>query len=126
MIEQRIDDSTFLLLAMHAYDNSQCLSLSEFEEDLKRFSYLRKLFARYHNDKDLRERLILNHLIVLFNLFGIITIDFLFYKIDREYWSYLVTFLIYLDRMPDSVPEFGIRKESIPLDDNILKTLEKL
>lgn len=126
MIEQPITDSNFLLIAMHHYDNSQCTNLAEFEEDLKRFAYLKKLFARYKENKDLKERLIVNHIIVLFNLFGPVTVELLFFKIDKEFWNILTTFLVYLDRMPPDVPEFNIKLDGIELDSYIISQLRKL
>jgi len=126
MIEPRITEDTFLLVAMHHYDNTQCTSLAEFEEDLKRFAYLKKLFGRYRDTGELKERLILNHLIVLFNLFGIVTVELLFFKIDRQHWNVLVTFLAYLNRMPAEVPEFGIRIIDFDFDPVVMETLRKL
>jgi len=126
MIEQPITEQTFLLIAMHHYDNSQCTNLAEFEEDLKRFSYLKKLFVRYKENNDLKERLILNHLIVLFNLFGTVAVELLFFKIDKEYWNILATFLVYLDRMPPEVPEFNISLTDFDLDSTIIMRLREL
>lgn len=111
---------------MHHYDNPQCHSLQEFEEDLKKFLYLKKLISRYKNNGELRERLILNHIIVLYNIFGEAATKMLFYKIDEECWDTLVTFLIYLDRMPESVPEFGIVLSEIALDEMVIATLRKI
>jgi len=125
MIEKLTEDN-FLLVAMHNYDNSQCTSIQEFDEDLKKFMYLRKLFQRYAENNDLRERLILNHIIVLHNLFGIGTTEMLFFKIDKEYWRSLITFLVYLERMPDEIPEFGIKLGDIQLDENIISVLRKI
>jgi hypothetical protein len=123
---EKLTEENFLIEAMHAYDNTQCVALSEFEEDLKRFTYLKKLFQRYHDNQDLKERLILNHIIVLHNLFGIATTEMLFFKTDKEYWSYLVTFLVYLERMPIEVPEFGIKLSNIKLDEFIISALRKI
>lgn len=111
---------------MKFYDNPQCVNLSEFEEDLKRFSYLKKLFIRYREYSDLKERLILNHIIVLFNLFGVATVELLFFKIDREYWDILATFLVYLDLMPDRIPEFNLKLDQLTLDQNILQVLKDI
>ena len=126
MIETPIDDNSFLILAMHHYDNTQCVNLAEFEEDLKRFGYLKKLFNRYRDNGDLKERLIINHLIVLYNLFGIIATDFLFYKIEKEYWNLLATFLVYLNRMPESIPERNIRLSDLELDNTVIEKLRKI
>lgn len=126
MIEQPITEQTFLLIAMHHYDNQQCTSLTEFEEDLKRFGYLKKLFGRYKDNNDLKERLILNHIIVLYNIFGVATTELLFFKIDKQYWDTLATFLVYLDRMPTEIPEFGISISDFTIDKHILSILEKI
>lgn len=111
---------------MHYYDNPQCTTIEEFETDIKRFMYLRKLFARYHNSGELKERLILNHIIVLYNVFGIIATDFLFFKIDKEFWNILATFLIYLDKMPEHIPEFNISAIDFNLDAGVIQTLRNL
>lgn len=126
MIEQPITENNFLLIAMHHYDNSQCTSIAEFEEDLKRFGYLKKLFGRYRDNNDLKERLILNHIIVLHNLFGIVTIEMLFFKIDKQHWETLATFLVYLELMPKEIPEFGIKLNEMNLDHTVLNALRNI
>ena len=126
MIEQPINEHTFLMIAMKHYDNPQCTTLAEFEEDLKRFGYLKKLFGRYKDHSELKERLILNHITVLYNLFGIATTELLFFKIDKEYWDTLATFLLYLNVMPDTIPEFGISVKDITQDELVMETLRKL
>lgn len=126
IIDQPITESTFLLIAMHHYDNSQCTNIAEFEEDVKRFSYLKKLFARYKDNGDLKERLIINHIIILHNLFGVIVPELLFYKIDKQYWDVLVTFLVYLRLMPDEIPEFGVKLSDYGFDQTILTALRNL
>ena len=126
MIEQPINEHTFLMIAMKHYDNPQCTTLAEFEEDLKRFGYLKKLFGRYKEHGELKERLILNHITVLYNLFGIATTELLFFKIDKEYWNTLATFLLYINIMPDTIPEFGINIKDIQQDELVMETLRKL
>lgn len=126
MIQEKLTDENFLVYAMHNYDNPQCHSLAEFEEDVKRFLYLKKLFSRYINDGELRERLILNHIIVLYNIFGLSTTRMLFHKIDPSSWNILVTFLVYLERMPEELTEYGIILSDIKLDEKIISTLRKL
>ena len=111
---------------MHHYDNPQCHSLQEFDEDLKKFLYLKKLISRYKNNGELRERLILNHIIVLYNIFGEAATKMLFYKIDEDCWDTLVTFLVYLDRMPETIPEYGIILSEVILDETIIATLRKI
>ena len=67
----KLDESNFLLYAAKHYDNPQCFDTIEFYEDLKRFKYIKRLFNRYIEDGDLKERLVLNHIVILFNLFGV-------------------------------------------------------
>lgn len=122
----RLNEGNFLLFAMHHYDNVQCSSLEEFESDLKRFLYLKKLFSRYKNSGELKERLVLNHIIVLYNLFGIAATKMLFYNIDKEYWNILITFLIFLNRMPETVPEYSITTSDYALDEKVIESLRKI
>lgn len=125
-MKEKLNESNFLVFAMHHYDNPQCHSLQEFEEDLKKFLYLKKLISRYKNNGELRERLILNHIIVLYNIFGENATQMLFYKIDESCWDTLITFLVYLDRMPEAIPELNIVLSDIALDENIISTLRKI
>ena len=111
---------------MHHYDNPQCQTTKEFEDDLNKVMYLQRLFTRYLVNDDLNEKLIINHLIVLFNLFNEATINILFYKLDKQYWSVLITFLVYLNRMPDVVPQYGIVTSDWSLDNNVLEVLGKI
>lgn len=119
-------EEKFLLDAMHHYDNPQCTTLSEFAEDLKRFLYLKKLFHRYNTNNELRERLILNHLIVLYNVFGDSATNMLFAKIDKQSWNALATFLIYLGRMPEEIKEIDLNLAKIVLDEKVIKVLRDI
>jgi len=125
-VNDKLNDGNFLVYAMHHYDNPQCHSLAEFEEDIKKFLYLKKLLSRYKNNSELRERLILNHIIVLYNIFGESATRMLFHKIDETCWDSLITFLVYLDRMPETLPEFGIVLSNVVLDETIIATLRKI
>lgn len=126
MVSEKLNESNFLLYAMHHYDNPQCHSLAEFEEDMKRFLYLKKLLSRYKNNGELRERLILNHIIVLYNIFGDDTTRMLFYKIEQSNWDALITFLVYLNRMPEILPEFAVILSDVILDETIITALRKI
>jgi adenylate kinase family enzyme len=112
---------------MKHYDNPQCTELSEFEEDIKRFQYLRKLLSRYRQDNDLKERLILNHLIVIFNVFGQAATNMLFMRL-HEYHEYLKPFVQYLNYMPEVLvyDEIGINSESIDGDEFIEARLREI
>lgn len=126
MVSEKLSENNFLLYAMHHYDNPQCHSVEEFEEDLKKFLYLKKLLSRYKKDGELRERLILNHIIVLYNVFGEAATNMLFYKIDEECWDTLITFLVYLERMPESLPNYSIKLSDIALDETVISVLRKI
>jgi hypothetical protein len=126
MVFEKLNENNFLLFAMNHYDNPQCHSLEEFDEDLKKFLYLKKLITRYKKDNDLKERLILNHIIVLYNVFGQQATRMLFYKVDKDYWDVLVTFLLYLGYMPETLPEYNIILSDIKLDEKVIAVLRKL
>lgn len=126
MFSDKLTEDNFLLYAMHHYDNPQCHSVQEFEEDMKKFLYLKKLLSRYKNAGELRERLILNHIIVLYNIFGDSATRMLFYKIDESCWDVLTTFLVYLGRMPEMIPDTGVKVSDIPIDEQIVATLRKI
>jgi hypothetical protein len=119
-------DAEFLQYAMHNYDNPQCSTVIEFEEDLKKFLYIKKLFTRYKKNDELKERLILNHLIVLFNLFGEAALKMLFYKIEKEDWNLLATFLIYINKLPENVPGTMLVSSDFKLDEKIISELRKI
>lgn len=118
-----------LLYATKAYDRPNCIE-SEFKEDMKRFNYLKRLFFRYRKDSDVKERLILNHLVVLSNVFGVeVTTRLLFFKMSKEDYPALKTYLVFLSYMPDVVK--GIRGQDIissdiPLDLDVVVALRKI
>ena len=89
------------MFAMKHYDNPSCVDEAEFLDDLKRFKYLKRLFRKYDTSGELKVRLIVNHIIILSNVFGVdATTTLLFFKIEVEHWSLLKTFLVYLHFMP--------------------------
>lgn len=103
MIFDELNESNFLLFAIKNYENPQSVTYEDFEEDLKRFKYLKRLFKRYLKTGILRTHLILNHLIVLYNVWGEATTPLLFYRLESEYWSCLKTFLVFLNRWPENL-----------------------
>jgi len=106
-----LNEETFLLYAMKSYDKPNCIQ-SEFEEDLQRIKYIKRLFKRYRASGELKERLIINHIIILSNVFGVHpTVRILFYKLDNEDYIILKTFLLFLNYMPDMVT--GINGKNI-------------
>ena len=114
----------FIQFAMSCYDNPQCVSVKEFSSDIKRFKFLNTLFVKYKEGSVLKERLILNHIIIIYNVFGINATPMLFFKVDNAFASQLTTFLIYLNYMPEKIN--GVHQSDIPLDQNIVNILRKL
>ena len=124
-----LNEDNFMMYAMKCYTSPHCI-MSEFEGDIKRTKYLKRLFRRYKVTKSLKERLILNHIILLNNVFGTeATARILFYKTDERDYDILKTFLDYLDIMPDFV--YGINGKTIvsseiPLDKNVAEILRNI
>ena len=91
------------MFAMKHYDNPSCVDEQEFLDDMKRFKYLKRLFRKYDTSKDLKMRLIINHIIILANVFGVdAATSLLFFKIEREHWPILKAFLVFLHYMPEN------------------------
>ncbi len=118
-----LDDDNLLNYAMKHYDNPECKSIEEFQEDLTRTIYIKRLFRKYKSSGELKERLILNHIIIFYNVFGIeASTNILFFKIEDEFWPLLKTFLVYLDMFPEN----DIQKIKIPLDNTVIEILRKI
>jgi hypothetical protein len=96
-----LNADNYIMFAIKHYENPQSVTKEDFEEDLKRFKYLKRLLRKYIKTGELRTHLILNHIIILFNVFGDATIPLMMYKLEFEYWSALKTFLVFLDRYPE-------------------------
>jgi hypothetical protein len=124
-----LNEDNFMMYAAKCYTSPHCI-MSEFEGDIKRTKYLKRLFRRYKVTKSLKERLIINHIILLNNVFGPeATARILFYKTDERDYDILKTFLDYLDIMPDFV--YGINGKTIsssdlPLDMNVAEILRNI
>ena len=124
-----INDDNFLMYAVKCYNSPHCI-MSEFESDIKRTKYLKRLFRRFKVTKSLKERLILNHIILLNNVFGTeATARILFYKIDERDYDILRTFLEYLNIMPEAI--YGINGKNIfsrdvPLNPDVIEVLRKI
>ena len=130
MIFDDLNDDNFLMFAMKEYNDIQCTDIEEFYDDLKKIKYIKRLFNIYKNNGQLKERLILNHLIVFYNVFSVQAgTRILFYKIEKDFWPMLKTFLIFLDRMPekiDSIRGETIRASDILLDEGIVTRLRSI
>lgn len=118
-----LNEKTFFQKALHSYDNPQCVTIEEFQEDLNRFSHIKKLITKYIEGAELNERLLLNHLVILFNVFGDNALEFLLFKVDKQFWGILVPFIVLLNRLPD---EFFSNNDSIELDNNVIEKLRRI
>ena len=119
-----LNEKNYLMFAIKHYDNPQSVTVDDFMEDMKKFKYLKRLLKIYLKTGVLRVNLILNHLIILFNVFGEGTVPLLMYKLGEEYYAIIKTFLVYLNRIPDTQNTgiFG----NINIDNDVLDLLNAL
>lgn len=126
-----LNESNFILYAAANYTNT-CYDTEEFYDDLQRFKYLKRLFSRYQENNDLKERLILNHLITLYNVFNHeAATRMLFYKTEERHWRILKTFLLFLQYMPNIIYDIEyknnhIHSDMIAIDLHIANILREL
>jgi len=125
-----LTEDNFTMFAVKNYDNPSCNGMDEFLDDLKRFKYIKRLLRKHNVGKELKERLILNHIIVLGNLFGIeATTKMLFFKLEEKFWPQIKTFLVFLNYMPMKVivsEGIEILDNDIPIDETILENLKNI
>lgn len=125
MLYEPLSEDNFLLYAIKMYDNPGCKGMNEFYEDLNRIKYIKRLFNKYDTKKILKERLLLNHIMILNNVFGVEGCSrILFFKIEQKYHSYLKSFLAFLQILPKRIPEIKI--EDVPTDHRILTILKQI
>jgi len=118
-----LNESNYMLFAIKFYDNPQAVTKEDFEDDLKRIKYIKRLLKRYKNTGELRVNLILNHLTVLFNVFDEAAVPLLFYNLEEDLWSYLKSFLVFLNRLSEyPQTEINLIKE----DQNCLSLLHEV
>ena len=129
MIFDDLNEKNFLLYAMKEYDNPQCVQVEEFYDDLKKVKYIKRLFNQYLNEGVLKERLLLNHIIVFYNVFPVRSATrILFLKIEEEFWPILKTFLVYLSYMPETIDPINgrtILSDDIQLDQGVVDRLRE-
>ena len=101
MIFTELTSENFLLFAIKLYENPQAVTKEDFEKDLNHFKYIKRLLKRYRNTGELKAHLLLNHFIILYNIFGEGTTAMLFYKIEEDMWEIMKTFVVFLDRLPE-------------------------
>lgn len=116
-----LNEENFLLYAAKNYNNKQCLDVEEFYDDLARFKYIKRLLRKYKESGLIQERLVLNHLVILYNVFGIEAANrMVFHKIEPELWSAVKPFLVFLNYLPEK------EKVEIPLDEYVISVLRKI
>jgi hypothetical protein len=123
MIFNELNEDNFLLFAIKHYENPQAVTKEDFDRDLNHFKYIKRLLKRYKNTGQLKTHLLLNHFIILYNIFGEATTAMLFFKIESELWSAMKSFIIFLGRFPE-YPKSGIH--DIQVDMNCLTELYKI
>jgi len=123
MIFNELNEDNFLLFAIRYYENPKAVIKEDFEKDLNHFKYIKRLLKRYKKSGELKTHLILNHFILLYNIFGEATTPMLFFKIEQELWSAAKSFIIFLNRLPE-YPQSSIH--DIQVDINCLKELYKI
>ena len=124
MIFNELNEDNFLLFAIKNYENPQAVTKDDFDKDLNHFKYIKRLLKRYKNTGELKTHLLLNHFIILYNnIFGEATTPMLFFKIEKDLWSVMKTFVIFLNKLPE-YPKCYIH--DIPVDLFCLKELQKI
>ena len=130
MIFDDLNEKNFLLYAMKEYNNPQCTEVVEFNDDLKKIKYIKRLLNQYVSEGVLKERLLLNHIIIFYNVFPpAAATRILFFKIEERFWPILKPFLFYLKLMPEDRIEFVMRNEiktnEILMDQCVIDSLRK-
>jgi len=105
MLINELTPENWMFFAIQNYNNPQSVTYSDFEEDLNRIRYIKRLFKRYETSGELKTHLILNHIIVMYNVFGDAATPLLFYKTEATHWDYLKAFLLFLNRLPESLTD---------------------
>ncbi len=115
MIFNELNEDNFLLFAIKNYENPQAITKEDFDKDLNHFKYIKRLLKRYKNTGELKTHLIINHFIVLYNIFGEATTPMLFFKIEKNLWSCLKSFVIFMNKLPE-YPKTDIHDIQVDLD----------
>ena len=123
MIFSELNEDNFLLFAIKNYENPQAVTKEDFDKDLNHFKYIKRLLKRYKNTGELKVPLLINHFIVLYNIFGEAATPMLFFKIEKELWSTMKTFILFLNKIPE-YPKCYLH--DIPVDLDCLKELQKI
>ena len=123
MLFNELNEDNFLLFAIKNYENPHAVTKEDFDKDLNHFKYIKRLLKRYKKSGELKTHLILNHFIILYNIFGEATTPMLFFKIEKDLWSVMKTFVMFLNRLPQ-YPKCYLH--DIEVDINCLSELQKI
>ena len=115
MLFDHLNDENFQLFAIKNYENPQAVTKEDFDKDLNHFKYIKRLLKRFKNTGVLKSHLLLNHFIILYNIFGEATTPMLFHKIDEDLWPTMKAFIIFLNRMPE-YPKTHMHDVQVDLD----------
>lgn len=123
MIFNELNEDNFLIFAIKNYENPQAITKEDFEKDLNHFKYVKRLLKRYNREGELKIHLLLNHFIILYNIFGDAATPMLFYKIEKDLWPSLKAFVVFLNKLPE-YPISNIH--NVNIDENCLSQLTKI
>jgi hypothetical protein len=120
---EELNEDNFLLFAIQNYNNPQSVTKEDFKKDLNHFKYVKRLLKQYRSSDLLKSHLIINHCIILYNIFGEAATPMLFYKLEEDLWPIIKTFVVFLDRLPE-YPKCYIHQ--IPLDEECVNQLREI
>jgi hypothetical protein len=123
MLFNELNEDNFLIFAIKNYENPQAVTKEDFDKDLNHFKYIKRLLKRYKNTGELKVHLLLNHFIILYNIFGDAATPMFFFKIEKVFWSQIKTFILFLNKLPE-YPKCYIH--DISIDEQCLDQLQKI
>ena len=123
MIFSDLNEENFLLFAIKNYENPSAVTRDDFDKDLNHFRYIKRLLKRYKSSGELKVHLLINHFIILYNIFGDAATPMLFYKIDQNLWSSIKAFIVFLDKLPEHP---RTKLHGIEMDETCLKELQRI
>ena len=118
-----LNEDYYVLFAIKHYDNPSAVTKEDFLDDLRRFKYIKRLINKYLKNGEVKLHLLLNHIIIVYNVFNEAATPLLFYKMDKEYWSIIKSIMIFLERYPQVETDTLKR---IPINEQIIKELKSL